>query len=178
MKPALVVVAAAAAILAIYGVLAALTGSSAPKKAPTTKIRTSLAASPAAKALRPIEDPGTPPSDVLRALAVPAHAVPVSKKRWDGLSQYSATMGFTLAASQGAVVRFYRSELKGRGWSITSVGPAHGDPRSTEVLAQLASNDGWYWGVGVVVSPTSFAAHSGAEHTRFVVDLYEVLDAQ
>lgn len=178
MKPALVVVIAAAAILGIYGVGAALTGSTTPKPTPAPHVHTSLAASPAKKVLKPIEDPGTPPADVLHSLVVPAHAVAVSKKRWDGLSQYNATMGFKLAASEGAVVRFYRDQLHGRGWSITDVGAAHGKPGSTEVLAQRESNDGWYWAVGVVATPTTFSPGSRAEHTKFVVDLYEELDPQ
>lgn len=177
-KPALVVVGAAAVILVVFGVGAAITGSHAPAPVRAPHVDTSLAAAPATKALRPIEDPAAPPPDVLGALVVPAKAAPVSKKPWDRQTQYNASMDFTLPASQGAVVHFYRAELRARGWSITSVGAARANPRATEVLAQRASSDGWYWDIGVVVSPTTFSSRSGPESTRFLLDLYEVPDPQ
>jgi len=178
-KPALVVVAIAAGLLLLFGIGSALTGNGRPPSGGPTHVRgTALAAGPGTRALRPIEDPGTPPSDVLGTLVVPRRAKVVSATRWDGATQYSARMGFRLSASQAAVVSFYRRELHGRGWSILSVGAAQGQPRATEVLAQRASADGWYWEVGVVVSPTVFAGGSAKENTPFTLELFEVPDSQ
>lgn len=175
LRPALVVVAIAAGLVILFGIGAALTGSSAPKPTPVGHVpRAPLAAEPAAAALKPIERLGTPPSDVLSALVVPRGASAVSSAPWSGSTQYNASMHFRLAASQAAVVSFYQSELKARGWGDFSTGAARGQQGATEVLAQRASTDGWYWEVGVVVAPTTFGSHG--DTTRFSVDLFEVPD--
>ena len=163
-------------LLTRAGVL--LTGSSpAPAPHASAVHGTSLRAEPAAPALRPIELPGTPPSDVLGALVLPKGARARSSVKWNGLTQFSATMRFDLPASQAAIIGFYRAELAARGWSIQGVGPARAQRGATEVLAQRPSSDGWYWEVGVVVSPTTFGGGAAPETTRFVLDLYEMPDA-
>lgn len=178
-RPALVVLGIAVALVLLFGIGAALTGSSpspAPHASPVHG--TSLPAEPAAAGLRPIELPGTPPSDVLGSLVLPKGAVARSSVKWDGSTQYSATMRFDVGTSQGAVVGFYRAELKARGWSIQDVGAARAQHGATEVLAQRPSADGWYWEAGVVVSPTTFGAGGAApETTRFTLELYEMPDA-
>jgi hypothetical protein len=177
-KPALVVVAIAAGLVLLFGVGAALTGTNTPAPAKRGHVGGArLAASAAAGPLKPIELPGTPPPDVLGSLVVPKGARTVETTRWDGETQYSAKMGFELAASQGALVDFYRAELAGRGWSMISVGAAHGNPKATEVLAQKGSDDGWYWEVGVVVAPTTFGKGTSSETTRFSLELFEEPDA-
>lgn len=201
-RPALVVVGIAAVLVLLFGIGAALTGSSPPSKpaAPATgPVRgTTLRAEAATAALRPIERPGTPPSDVLHSIVLPVGSTAVWSKPWNGGTQFSAKMAFRLPSSQAAVVGFYRTELQARGWSISSVGPARGQKNATEVLAQRASNDGWYWEIGVVVSPTTFSSASGAspgasgppgasaasaasaasgpDTTRFSLDLFEEPD--
>lgn len=182
-RPALVVVGIAAGLVLLFGVGAALTSSpspSTPAKAATGPVKgATLRAEAATSILRPIERPGTPPADVLHSIVVPAGASAVSSKPWDGTTQFSGEMTFRLPASQAAVVAFYRAELRARGWSISSVGAAEADKNATEVLAQRASTDGWYWEIGVVVSPTTFAATSspsGADTTRFSLDLFQEPD--
>ena len=86
------------------------------------------------------------------------------------------TGSFDVVASQATVLGFYKAELKSLGWSISSTGAADRVKGATEVLAQRASADGWYWEVGVVVSPTTFG--SGTDNTPFTLDLYEVPDSQ
>lgn len=179
-RPALVVVGIAAVLVLLFGVGAALTGSSspsAPSAPPTAPVHgVTLRAVAAAPVLHPIERPGTPPADVLRSIVMPAGSSTVSSTPWDGETQFSAKMGFRLATTQAAVVSFYRAELKARGWSISSVGAAEGTKGATEVLAQRASTDGWYWEIGVVVSPTTFTRTSAADSTRFTMDLFEEPD--
>ena len=179
-RPALVVVGIAAVLVLLFGIGAALTGSSSPSKpaaSATAPVRgATLRAEAATAALRPIERPGTPPADVLHAIVLPAGSTAVSSKPWDGSTQYSAKMAFHLDTSQAAVVSFYRAELRARGWSISSVGAAAGKKHATEVLAQRASTDGWYWEIGVVVSPTTFTSASAGDRTRFSLDLFEEPD--
>ena len=179
-RPALVVVGIAAVLVLLFGIGAALTGSSSPSTPPAPATApvpgATLRAEGATSALRPIERPGTPPADVLRAIVLPAGSTAVSSKPWNGATQYSAKMAFHLDTSQAAVVSFYRAELKARGWSISSVGAAAGKKHATEVLAQRASTDGWYWEIGVVVSPTTFTSASTGDRTRFSLDLFEEPD--
>lgn len=182
-KPALVVVGIAAGLVLLFGIGSALSGSGGPaapaKRAPAHVKGTTLGSEGATAVLRPIERPGTPPSDVLRSIVVPVGSATVSSKPWDGTTQFSGEMTFRLSASQAAVVSFYRAELRARGWSISSVGAAEGHAGSTEVLAQRASSDGWYWEIGIVVSPTSFSSTSstaGADVTRFSLDLFQEPD--
>jgi hypothetical protein len=178
-RPALVVVGVAVLIIVLFGVGAALTttrSSTVPKAAPLAG--TGLVAVPASAALRPIEILGTPPADVLDALVVPRGARRVSATPWSGETQYSAKVTFQLATSQAKIVGFFHTELRARGWSITNVGPARAEKGATEVLAQRASSDGWFWEAGVVVFPTTFPhAPAEADVTRFSVDLYEMPDA-
>ncbi|MHB1554555.1 MAG: hypothetical protein ACYCSX_12765 [Acidimicrobiales bacterium] len=178
-RPALVVVGVALLVVVVFGVGAALTttrSSTVPRDAPLRG--TGLVAVPASAALHPIEILGTPPADVLDALVVPRGAQRVSASPWSGETQYSAKMTFQLASSQATIVSFFHTELRTRGWSIVNVGPARAEKGATEVLAQRASADGWFWEAGVVVFPTTFRhASADADVTRFSLDLYEMPDA-
>lgn len=176
-KPALVVVAVAAFLVVSFSIGGILTGGTPPKLPKVTVHRTTLPAAPATAALAPIERPGTPPHDVLGALVVPAGATRVSATPWDGLTEFSGSVLFSVPATQADVVQFFRAELAGRGWRVISTGPAHGHPLSTEVLAQRASSDGWYWEAGVVVQPTTFPQQASADRTRFTLELFVVPDA-
>jgi hypothetical protein len=176
-RPALIVVGLALLVVLLFGIGAALTDNTTPKPPKSAVVRgTGLLAEPAATTLHPIEILGTPPADVLDALVLPKGAYAVSDRPWSGSTQYSGEMTFRLDASQATLVSFFRTELRARGWSITSVGAAHDEPGATEVLAQRASTDGWFWEAGVAVLPTTFG-HAGTNLTRFRLDLYEMPDA-
>lgn len=179
LRPALVVVGVALLLVLAFGVGAALTRNTPPKApAPAAVKGTGLVGQPAAAALRPIEIPGTPPADVLDALMLPKSAARVSVTKWSGSTQYSGKMSFRVGASQAALVHFFRTEMHARGWSIVNVGPARGEHDATEVLAQRASTDGWFWEAGVVIFPTSFSHGAAAvDVTQFSLDLYEMPDA-
>jgi len=178
-RPALVVVGVALLVVIVFGIGAALTTTPSPKVPRQAPLKgTGLVAMPAGAALHPIEILGTPPADVLDALVLPRGAQKVSESPWGGETQYSANMSFQLATSQAAIVDFFHTELRSRGWSIVNVGPARAEKGATEVLAQRASSDGWFWEAGVVVFPTAFRSTSShADVTRFNIDLYEMPDA-
>ncbi len=176
-RPALIVVGLALLVLLVFGIGAALTNNPTPKAPKAAKVKgTGLVAEPATATLHPIEILGTPPADVLDALVLPKGAHVVSDTPWSGSTQYAGDMSFRLGASQAALVTFFHTELRHDGWSVLSVGAAHDEPGATEVLAQRASSDGWFWEAGVVVYPTTFD-HAGADTTRFKLDLYEMPDA-
>ncbi len=179
LRPALIVVGLALFLVLLFGIGAALTSTPSSKPASRSHVKGShLVAVPAAAALRPIEILGTPPADVLDALVLPEGARKISVTRWSGSTQFSGKMSFRVRATQAALVGFFRTELHGAGWSNLSVGAARGTPGATEVLAQRASSDGWFWEAGFVVFPTTFGhGATGADVTRFSLDLYEVPDA-
>lgn len=187
-RPALVVVAIAAGLVLLFGIGAVIEGGSAPKPAPhpTHVAGTPLTAEPARAPLRPIETAGTPPTGVLRATVVPKGATRTGSSPWTRTTQFSAKVDFEVSASQAAVVDFYRAELKARGWSSPDVTATQPPKGATELLAQRASADGWYWEVGVVVSPTTFTEHPSratsaaraSGRTKFTLELFEVPDPE
>ncbi len=179
-RPALVVVGIAAALLLLFGIGAAVQGSSRSTSAPHPRhvAGTALVAEPAAALLRPIETPGTPPTDVLTAVVVPTGTTRTAATPSSGTTQFSATADFEVSASQASVVGFYRAELKARGWSSPDVSTTQAPKGAIEVLAQRASTDGWYWEIGVVVSPTTFSAATTRDRTRFTLELFEVPDPE
>jgi hypothetical protein len=176
-RPALIVVGIALLLILVFGVASALTSNPTPKAPKPAAVEgTGLVAEPATATLHPIEILGTPPADVLDALVLPKGAHEVSDTPWSGSTQYAGDMSFRLGAAQATLVDFFHTEFHAHGWSIVSVGAAHDDPHATEVLAQRASTDGWFWEAGVVVYPTTFG-HAGADVTRFELELYEMPDA-
>lgn len=176
LRPALVVVAVAVAIVAIFGLGSLFHGGAPPaRQAPVVVPASPLPSIPAGHALRPIEISGAPPRDVLASVVLPRGASVVSASPWNRTTQFSASMGFGIHQSQERVIDFYRLQLRARGWSIQDVGPARGAHGAIEVLAQRASSDGWFWEMGVVVSPTSFTP-KGAETTRFSLELFQKTD--
>jgi hypothetical protein len=180
MRPALVVLGLAVVILLLFGITAVVTGSDAPPKAPSSRpvavAGTWLRAVPADTSLAPIVNAGSPPANIVDSLTVPQAAkalVPTNNAQGDG--QYDQQMAYRVAASQAAVIAFYRSELSRSGWAIASDGAAYGET-GTEVLAKKGGTDGWEWEAGVVISPTTFG-HGAQESTPFVLRLFQIPDA-
>jgi hypothetical protein len=183
LRPALLVVGLAGALVLGFGALAAVTGSSpgppGPPSRPPKAAGSSLRAVPARAVLAPIEHPGTPPADILDALAVPAGAVVGTHRNLNTSStQYDEQMGFSVDATEAAVVSFYKAELKAEGWHVFDVGAASGRPGSVEVLAQKGSSDGWYWEAGAVVSPTTFGRRGAGQTTDFTLRLFQESDEE
>jgi hypothetical protein len=183
MRPALVVVGVAAALLVGFGALAVLTPTgpegTAPSSHPSRVAGTTLRAVPAKAALAPIERSGTPPADILDNLSVPSGAVAHSHRNVNTSStQYDEQIGFSVDASEAAVVDFYKADLKASGWNVFDVGPASGRAGSVEVLAQKGGSDGWYWEVGAVVSPTSFGRGGATQATDFSLRLFQESDEE
>jgi hypothetical protein len=202
LRPALIVLGIAVVLVVGFSIGELLSGGPA-KPGPAapsvpTKVKgTSLLAVSGRAALRPIEGPGEPPGNILRAVALPDGACRVSAEPDDGGGQYDAQVQFSMPASQGSVIDFYRAEVPALGWQVFSTGSAFDRPGSVEVLAKKAGDDGWYWEMGVVVSPTTFGSSSGGscggsstggqstgaagaagggDTTRFTLRLFQVSD--
>jgi len=174
--PALIVLGIAVFIL-IAGAVASVLVSSGHPTLHLTSITiadgTVVHLTPGRTALAPIVD-SQPPPDILANLAVPAGSHRTGWVNSDqGATRYDRWASFTTGLASDQVVSFYRTLLPRLGWKITYEGPSSsGVPGAaagaTELLASRGSNDGYYWEVGAVVSPST---SSGA--TAFTLVLYE-----
>lgn len=174
--PAFIVLGIAIVIVAL-GVVGSIFGTGS---APAPKIRTItipdgtvVELTPATQALKSIVSAGQPPSDILKALAVPRNSPITGTINIDqGAGQFDRTVKFTSGLASGQVVDFYRTLLRKYGWKVNYTG-ASDSPTApgTDVLAQKGSTDSFYWEVGVVVSPTTSA---GA--TPFSLEVLESVD--
>jgi hypothetical protein len=177
----MVVLGVAVAIVVLFGVLSVVSsqGPTTTTTAPSVPARvhgTSLRAVAAARALKPIEHPETPPANIVDALTLPQGAVSHGyADNTTAANQYDEQMRFSVEATEADVVDFYRVELAAKGWKIEDVGPATNLAGGTEVLAEKGGDDGWYWEVGAVVSPSTFGA-SGSNTTAFTLRLFQVSD--
>ena len=174
--PALIVLG-----LAVFIVVLGVVGSAlASGNAPTVTLRSVTVANgtvvhltPATTAMRSIISAGQPPADVLGNLTVPSGSRVVRTLNSDhNASQFDRTVYFTSQLSSGEVVDAYRALLPKLGWSTTYVGKgASRQAQQNEVLAKHGSGDGYYWEVGVVVSPTTSTGL-----TPYSVELFEIPD--
>jgi hypothetical protein len=153
------------------------------------KVRgTSLLAIPGAHALRGIEQGGLPPANIVRAVSIPFGSVVVSTQNNNaGTGQYDQQVVLSVHATQLAVLNFFTVELPKWKWQVFSTGPAAHQPGTVEVLGKLAGDDGWYWEMGALVSPTTFGgtglgstpvAGTGVNITRFTIRLFQVSDEE
>jgi hypothetical protein len=174
--PALIVLGLAVIIL-LGGVAAAALSSSSN---PTFSIRqvtlddgTTVHLVPATIKLHAIVDNSEPPADIIGNLGIPEESTVTRILNSDRhTAQFDRTAKLSSQLAQPQVVEAYRRMLRAVAWKIIYEGPApQGVAGATEVLAKLGSSDGFYWEVGVVVSPTTSA---GA--TRYSVEVLETPD--
>jgi len=114
-------------------------------------------ATDAAHLLSGCEQPGTPPSNIIPSLVVPAGttatAAPVLPN--DGAGDFDCYRTFVTNVKPSALLGYYSGHLKARGWSLFSTGSSNGAPQE---LFQKAGNDTFYWVIGITVNSSS--AHS------------------
>ncbi len=139
---------------------------------------TVLSAVPGRVDLTPIVKSGQPPGNIINATDIPKGSVRLSfENNSAAAQQYDAQIQMRSNASQGAIENFYRKDMKAQGWQIFEVGAADHDANAIEVLGKLAGSDGFYWEMGVVVSPTAFGSTAPATgDTQFTVRLFQVPD--
>jgi hypothetical protein len=187
LAPALIVVGIVAVIV-IAGALLGLTGGSAQKASPTAHLRslrgTSIGAQVANTFLSPIVSSDQPPPDVVDALYVPAGAKFTGFKDEDhGVSTYDRSVTLNVDDSVSAIVAFFKAALAFGNWSEVSTSPTS-NGLGTEIFARHASNDGYYWEVGAVVTsanPSLSPALSGgsvAPTSTVVLRIFEVDDEE
>ena len=174
--PALIVLGLAVVLLLGGVVGSALTSGSSPTftvRHVTLADGTTVAVAPAAGKLHAIVSNSEPPADILGNLGVLAGSSVTGVTSSDqGAAQFDRTAQLTSGLSQTQVLDGYTKLLRKLGWQVIYSGPApQGTPGSSEVLAKRGSGDGFYWEVGVVVSPTTSAGI-----TPFSLRLFEQSD--
>jgi len=173
------VVMVSGAVAAIFSTGPASSGSGTP--APKSVPGAPVGAQGAAHALAPISTPGRPPANVVGAVVLPDGAAVVQGSATDqSVGLYDRSLGFTVGLSQATVISFYRAELPAQGWKILSQGPPQLGS-GFEILGQIAGTDGYYWELGVTVSPTAFGSggtgtSAAAQTTPFTLRLFAVSD--
>jgi hypothetical protein len=174
--PALIVLGLAVVIL-LGGVAAAALSSSSN---PTFSIRqvtlddgTTVHMGPATVKLHAIVNNSEPPADIIGNLGIPQESTVTGVVNADRhTAQFDRTAKLSSQLAQPQVIEAYRRLLHAAAWKIVYEGPApQGAPGATEVLAKLGSSDGFYWEVGVVVSPTTPAGT-----THYSVEVLETPD--
>ena len=179
MRPALIVGGLAVVILIAFSAGSAfthtaLTPSKAPKGSAAVK-GSSLRAVSADSGLSTIEQDGEPPANVLAAITLPEGAVRLSTTDPGEGSTYDQDVQFSVDASEAAVLGFYKTELHDYGWqSVTSGAATH--QAGQQLVGQLAGDDGFYWQLGVIVSPSTFGALGTVDVTRFTLRVLQVGD--
>ncbi len=176
--PALIVLGLAVFIL-LGGTLAAALTSTTPAPAAhvasvTLSDGTQVTFSPASTRLRSIVASGQPPADILSSLGVATTSTVVGTVDGDqGTSQFDRTVNLhTGALAQSQIAEAYRLMVKANGWDVIYQGNApQGVAGSTEVLAKKGSSDGFYWEIGVVVSPTTATGS-----TSYSIEVFETPD--
>ena len=174
--PALIVLGLAVVILLGGVVAGALTTGSTPTfgvKFVMLSDGTRVQVSPATDRLHAIEANGEPPADILGNLGVLTSSSVTGVLNSDrNAAQFDRTVHLTSPLAQEQVTEAYRRLLKATGWTVAYDGPApQGAPGTTEVLAKHGSGDGFYWEVGVVVSPTT---PTGS--TSYSIEVFETPD--
>jgi hypothetical protein len=182
MRPAMIVVGLAVLILAIFITMAFVTTTTVP---PTNTAKSSqsvpgtpLRAIRADRVLSPIVMSGEPPSNIINSVSVPEGTVLVSHQNNSAAAdQYDEQVGLRSDDTQGALQTFYTKDMRHQGWQIFDVGAADHNPGATEVLGKKAGDDGFFWEMGAVISPTSFGPGAPATgQTPFIIRLFQVPD--
>jgi hypothetical protein len=158
--PALIVLGLAVVILLGGVAAAALSSSSNPSfsiRHVTLDDGTTVHLVPATVKLHAIVDNSEPPADIIGNLGVPRESKVTGVQNSDRhTAQFDRTVRLSSQLAQPQVTEAYRRMLHAVGWKVIYEGPApQGVRGATEILAKRGSADGFYWEVGVVVSPTT-----------------------
>jgi hypothetical protein len=174
--PAMIVLGLAVVIL-LGGVAAAALSSGSN---PTFTIRhvtlddgTQVDLVPAAVKLHAIVNNDEPPADIIGNLGVPRESVVHGVINSDQhTAQFDRTVDLSSQLAQPQVVEAYRRMVTAVGWKVIYQGAApQGQAGADEILATKGSADGFYWEVGIVVSPTRATGS-----TPYSVEVFETSD--
>ncbi|NNN22765.1 MAG: hypothetical protein HKL80_12280 [Acidimicrobiales bacterium] len=182
-KPAIIFLIVVALITTAGLVATALTDSNPPPTQVYAKLP--LKSSPAQQFLRSILNSSNPPLDLVLSLEFPSNtkvfgSTNYSVGNYDEAIQCSATN-----STPDQLTSFFLLDLKVGGWQVTSnTTTNHNTER--QLLAKFASNDGYYWQMGITIRISSVIAFNPATTDQvpsppngaigYTVRLYELPD--
>jgi hypothetical protein len=174
--PAFIVLGLAVVILLGGVAAAALTTTTNPTftiQRVTLSDGTNVALVPATHKFHAIISDGEPPDDIMGNIGIPSESKIVATVNSDqGTAQFDRTVKLTSQLAQSQVSEAYHRMLTATGWKVIFQGSApQSVAGSTEVLATHGSSDGFYWEIGVVVSPTTATGF-----TPYSVEIFETPD--
>ncbi len=183
--PALIVLALAAVITVLGGMLA-FTGSSASSKnsAVLGKLKGEpLAGESSAFAINKVKRSQQPPTDVTSNIVIPVGSAVKAVRKPSKLSLFNAGLTLSIPASPKQVEQFFKVELVHDGWSLPNVyAPPSGG--GVELLSKIPSSDSFYWGIGIVItksnptiSPALAGSSENGSYTTAKITIYEINDA-
>lgn len=150
LKPAATVLIVAALTLLTFIGVDVWTSQSSPT---TTTIPLVVGGLPIATSnalIAPCQQPDVPPNDINDSFFVPkgtvSHGAIINQSTGPGA--YDCERTFVTAASQSAVLGFYKSELIARGWGEFSHGASNG---KAQLLFQKNGTDTFLWVLGITI---------------------------
>jgi hypothetical protein len=178
------IVIAVTLVIVVLGLFAQGFQSSNPSESAPSSVTTAkgspIKAIPARADLSPLIQSGEPPDDIVNAVVLPVGSQPGAVINNTLAAQdYDEQRLFTLNTSEQKIISFYEAELPAEGWHVQSKGLAR-NQAGFEVLAQRAGDDGYYWEIGAVVSPTTFpksGPYVKTGLTQFEIRLYQESDS-
>lgn len=150
------VVLGVVAVVVIGGIALALLGgnSNAPTPSSGSTSTGAIKAASARSALRRISTSGLLPADIVNALVIPSGSVVIgSSNNARGVSTYDETVTLRAANSAKDLDTFYEKALSRLGW--TDISTTSASNSGHEIFARHVSSDGYYWEVGVLVTPAN-----------------------
>lgn len=131
----------------------------------------------AASLLRSLGPSGEIPRDVMTALFVPAGAQVTAMHNYDhSAGQFDRELVLRTPGARRSLTSCYEHGLVNLGWKLTST-PLR-KSQTTQILAQYASRDGYYWEVGVTIAEHSSAVSKpNTRPSSLTLRLLEMPDA-
>jgi hypothetical protein len=153
--PAAGVLIFAAIVLGVFMVINLISDQGV-TKTPTTipVVVGGLKIAPSAAALNSCTSASEIPSNINDVFLVPVGTSMTSGGNIPnaGAGDFDCFQPLTTTTNSASLLKFYKSQLEARGWSLFSQGSSNGSPQS---LFQKAGNDGFYWVAGITVTKSS-----------------------
>ncbi|MGH9066333.1 MAG: hypothetical protein ACRD0J_02235 [Acidimicrobiales bacterium] len=163
------IAAVVAAVVAAAVAFAVLTGRSAGAPTPTSAYgKVQLPVKSAAAGFAPLNTAGLAPADVLGAIPIPSDARVSRRTTNDHFrGTFDRSVTYTSGLDQTVVHHFFLAALAHRQWRVLDT--------TNPILARHASSDGYYWEVGVTLSPApaGSAGGGGTSGSSFTVRLIQ-----
>ena len=129
---------------------------------------TLLSGKPISGYMGSISSAGVPPINVVNSIAIPADSRAIGSDNYDKQSgTYDRALIFHTDSGGISVQAFFQAVFHRHGWKYKGAFSTSSGT-STQILAQIAGNDGFYWEVGVTFPPDSNSSTTSASKSHFL----------